>query len=384
MYLVPMRIVLIPDKFKGSLTAAEVISSLTSGIKQVYPHAEISSVTASDGGDGFLQAVSTAVPVEEVIIPSVDPLGRTLQARYLLSREQHTAFVELAECSGLVLLNPSERDPTRTTTLGTGLQIRHALENGAKRIYVGLGGSATNDGGLGIAHGLGFRFKDGSGTVLNPTGGELNKIRSIDRDGVIKELQQAEVMAVNDVQNPLLGPQGAAAVYASQKGADEDQIQSLENGLRNLEQVARKTFGNSTAHLPGAGAAGGAAYGLGTFLNATFVKGVEFMLRLTRADSLFEGRKTDLLITGEGAIDEQTLQGKLIHGVVELGKKYEVPVLAVCGKLDLEAGKVQQYGLEAILEIRDTSKPVSYSMEHGAELVKKSIQEYLQQRREAE
>lgn len=381
MYLVGMRFVLIPDKFKGSLSAEEVINSLSTGIRGVYPDAEIASVIASDGGDGFLKAVARAIPVEEIIVASVDPLGRALQSQYLWAKKEQTAYIELAECSGLVLLDPTERDPTRTSTLGTGLQIRHALENGAKRIYVGLGGSATNDGGIGIAHGLGFRFKDASDTVLNPTGGNLERIRSIERKGAMKELQQAEVIAINDVQNPLLGPHGAAAVYASQKGASRDQIGFLEAGLKNLDKVVLDSLGKSAANLPGAGAAGGAAFGLQSFLNARFVKGVEFMLQLTKAEALFEGRSTDLLITGEGAIDEQTLHGKLIQGVTALGEKYGVPVVAVCGKLDLDPGKVQQYGLEAILEIRDRSKAVSYSMEHAAELVEMSIGKFLQQRR---
>ncbi len=375
-----MRYVLIPDKFKGSLSAEEVINSLSTGIRQVYPDAEIASVIASDGGDGFLKAVARAIPVEEIYVSSVDPLGRALQSQYLLSREEQTAYIELAECSGLVLLDPTERDPTLTTTLGTGLQIRHALENGAKRIYVGLGGSATNDGGIGIAHGLGFRFKDGSDTVLDPTGGNLGKIRSVEMGGVIEALQQAEVIAINDVQNPLLGPQGAAAVYASQKGASLEQIDFLEAGLKNLDQVVHKTFGKSAADLPGAGAAGGAAYGLHTFLNARFVKGVEFMLQLTQAEALFEGLKTDLLITGEGAIDEQTLHGKLIQGVSALGEKYGVPVLAVCGKLDMEEEDVGKFGLEAILEIRDQSKSIQYSMENAATLLQQNISAYLRTR----
>ncbi len=376
-----MRFVLIPDKFKGSLSAAGVISALSSGIKQVYPGAGISSVIASDGGDGFLHAVAQATRVDEEVCPSVDPLGRPKQARYLLSREDRTAYIELAECSGLLLLDPGERDPALTTTLGTGMQVRDALDKGARTIYIGLGGSATNDGGVGIAHALGFRFRDENGEVLDPIGGNLGHIRSVDRTDVISGLANAEVIAINDVQNPLLGPEGAAAVYAAQKGANPEQIPSLEEGLRNLDHILYGTSGNSAADLPGAGAAGGSAYGLHTFLQAKFVKGVEFMLGLTRADSLFEGRNTDLLITGEGAIDEQTLQGKLIHGVVALGKKYNVPVVAVCGKLDLDSEKVKQYGLEAILEIRDKSKPVTYSMDHAAELVEQTIRDFLKQRK---
>ncbi|NER09057.1 glycerate kinase [Muriicola jejuensis] len=376
-----MRFVLIPDKFKGSLSAKEVIGAMSSGIRQVHPEAEISSVIASDGGDGFLHAVASAIPVREVLCQAVDPLGRKIESRYLFSREDQAAYIEMAECSGLVLLDASERNPTRTTTLGTGMQIRDALERGARKIYIGLGGSATNDGGIGIAHGLGFRFRDRSGKVLEPVGGNLTRVHQIDTRAVMVELKGADLFAINDVQNPLLGSKGAAAVYAPQKGADVEEIRSLEEGLKNLDLIVGKALGHSAADLPGAGAAGGAAYGLHVFLHAKFIKGVEFMLKLTRSETLFKEGGIDLLITGEGAIDEQTLQGKLIHGVVLLGNKYRVPVLAICGKLDLAPGDIGKFGLEAILEIRDPRKPVQYSMENAAILIENSLSEYLRKRK---
>lgn len=376
-----MRFILIPDKFKGSLSAEEVIAALSNGIRRVYPHAEIHSVIASDGGDGFLDAVAHAVPVEVVTCPATDPLMREITARYLIDRKQKTAYVELAECSGMVLLRPEERNPLNTTTLGTGMQIRDAVQKGAKTIYVGLGGSATNDGGVGIAHGMGFRFLDKTGRILDPTGRNLSEIYSIDTRNVQDGLADIRVYAVNDVLNPLLGEQGAARVYASQKGAGEEDIDLLEKGLEHLAGVVKDTFGKTASDLPGSGAAGGAAFGLHTFLGAGFVRGVEFMLDLTDTKKLFEGQSADLLITGEGAIDEQTLQGKLIHGVVELGKQYALPTLAICGKLDLEAEKAQQYGLEAILEIRDKTKPTGYSMEHASELLERTIEVYLRHRK---
>lgn len=376
-----MRFILIPDKFKGSLTAKEVISSLSKGIRKVYPRAEIHSVIASDGGDGFLNAIENAIPVKAVICTAVDPLMREIRTRYLFSPENKTAYIELAECSGIVLLDPDERDPLQTTTLGTGMQLRHALENGARRVYIGLGGSATNDGGIGIAHGLGYRFLDSTGHELRPVGGNLGKISQINSHKVLKGLEHVEFYAVNDVLNPLLGEHGAAFVYAAQKGAGQKEIDALEAGMNHFVRVVDETFGKAKADLPGAGAAGGTAFGLHTFVRARFVKGVEFLLELTNTNSLFENRQTDLLITGEGAIDEQTLQGKLIHGVVGLGKRFNVPVVAICGKLDLPAEKAMDYGLEDILEIRDKTKPVSYSMENASALVEEKIRQFLLRRK---
>jgi glycerate kinase len=377
-----MRIVLIPDKFKGSLSAEGVIAAMTRGILKVYPEARISSVIASDGGDGFLSAVEQSVAVKEIHCPAVDPLFREMRSRYLLDPVQEIAYIELAECSGMVLLRPEERNPINTTTLGTGMQIRDALSKGARKIYVGLGGSATHDGGTGIAHALGYRFLDVNGDELPPTGGNLIHIQVLEKEGVIQRLGHVDVYAINDVDNPLLGKRGAAHVYAPQKGAGSEETLLLEKGMEHLVGIVRRDLGKVAHELPGAGAAGGTAFGLHCFLRATFEKGVDFMFELTRAEELFKDGGVDLLITGEGAIDEQTLQGKLIDGAIRLGKRYQVPVLAVCGKLDLDEKVARAHGLTDVLEIRDQKKPTSYSMENAAFLTEQKITEYLKNRSE--
>jgi len=372
-----MKIVLIPDKFKGSLSAAEVIEALTKGIKRADPSSIISSVITSDGGDGFLDAVQQTIAVEKINCESVDPLGRPISAPYLYHPEKKTAYIELAKCSGMVLLAKEERNPMETSTLGTGLQIKHALKQGAKVIYVGLGGSATNEGGIGIAHGLGFRFLDKNGVILPPTGHSLSHIQAIETNSVSSELKNIQFHAVNDVNNPLTGPNGAAFVYARQKGALEDQIKTLDAGLSKLNKIVEGKWNRSNAELPGAGAAGGTAYGLKSFLGASFVKGIDFMFTLSDVDVIFKENDVDLIITGEGSIDEQTLHGKLIHGVLELAKKHNTPVIAVCGILELDERTAKANGLKTILEIRDKDRSVEYSMKHAAQLVEEHIYKYL-------
>lgn len=375
-----MKIVLIPDKFKGSLSATEVIEALSKGIKRADPTAIISSMVTSDGGDGFLNAIQHNIAVEEIYCETVDPLRRPISAPYLYQAEKKTAYIELAQCSGMVLLTKEERNPMKTTTQGTGLQIKHALGQGAETIYVGLGGSATNDGGIGIAHALGFRFLDKNGDILPPIGHSLARINTIETNSVTPDLQNIQIHAVNDVNNPLTGPAGAAYVYARQKGAGEDQIQALDDGLNQLNKIVEGIWNRSYAQLPGAGAAGGTAYGLKSFLGASFIKGMDFMFALSNADLIFKENDVDLIITGEGSIDEQTLHGKLIHGVLELAKKHNTPVMAVCGISELDERTAKANGLKTILEIRDRSRPVDYSMKHAAQLVEDHIYKYLSEK----
>ena len=372
-----MKIFLIPDKFKGSLSASEVIAALAKGIKRAAPNALVYATIASDGGDGFLDAVKSSRSLQEILSPSCDPLGEPLTTPYLLDPEKKTAYVELAQSSGMVLLEESQRNPMRTSTLGTGMQIRHAIAQGAKTIYVGLGGSATNDGGTGIAHALGYRFLDPDGKVLEPTGGNLIRIASIRTEDVLPALGSVAVYAVNDVNNPLAGPDGAAWVYGRQKGASDQDIATLDRGLTSLAEVAQKQLGVNYTAIPGSGAAGGAAFGLKTFLGASFIKGIDFMLRLSNLEAIFTKGAVDLIITGEGAIDAQTLNGKVIHGVLQLGKKYQTPVVAICGQLSLEKSSCREQGLAEVIEIRDPNKPIAYSMENAASLIEEAIFQFM-------
>ncbi len=375
-----MKFLLIPDKFKGSLDAREVITAISKGIYAVHPDAEIFSVLASDGGDGFLNAVSENLDCNTITADTVDPLNRKIEAVYLLDTTAKTAYIELAKASGLELLKDVERDVMRTSTYGTGLQIRHAIKNGATRIYLGLGGSATNEAGTGIAKALGYRFVDKFGHELEPTGGGLSKIAKIEKRDVTLDLTEISFYAVNDVNNPLYGKHGAAYIYAEQKGANTIEVQELDKGLRHLETIVKNQWNKNAAELPGSGAAGGAAYGLNVFLNAELISGIDFVLELAKINQVLVDHHFDYIITGEGRFDKQTLHGKLIRGVIGLGKQYQVPVIVICGQSDIDAIKSKSIGLERILEIKDTTKSIQYSMNHAPRLIEESIAKFFNNR----
>ncbi len=370
-----MRVLLIPDKFKGSLTAKEVIRSIEKGIKKIDPQYEIYSVLASDGGDGFLNSVAENVSCNRILVDVVDPLGRKMKAPYLIDIKRGAAYIELAKASGLELLGNDQRNVMRASTYGSGLQIKDAIKRGVKRIYVGLGGSATNDAGTGIARALGHKFFDKTGKELEPIGENLSKIYSIEAHPEISG--RISIFAVNDVDNPLFGKQGAAHVYAAQKGADQEQIKLLDEGLKHLSQLVKEQLNIDVSDSPGSGAAGGTAYGLKVFLNAEFISGIDFVLNLANVEDLFDKKSIDYIITGEGKFDNQTLHGKLIKGVVALGKKHSVPVVVICGQADVEKNELTQLGLKEVIEIRDVSKPIQYSMKHAAELIEKKIFQFL-------
>lgn len=365
-----MNVLIIPDKFKGSLTGSEVIGAIEEGVRRFDETITTHSITASDGGDGFLDAVRKSNPALRTIdCQTTDPLGRPIQAEYAIDEKRNAAFIEMARASGMELLTAAERNPMQTSTRGTGLLVVDALKRGVAEIYMGLGGSATNDGGVGMAQALGYQFLDADGQPLAGTGGALEKIDSIDRSDVMPELSSVHVHAINDVSNPLLGPEGAAAVYAPQKGADAAMVIKLEQGLSRLQQVVRRDLGADVAEQPGAGAAGGTGYGLKAFLAADFLSGIEFVLSLTGIETLLAGGTIDWIITGEGKIDDQTGYGKLVRGVSDVGKKYGVPVVALCGVLALQNKTIADLGLSRVLQIHDPKHSVEYTMRQASKLL---------------
>ncbi len=370
-----MRILLIPDKFKGSLTAQGVIDALKRGIKKVHPKADFVSVLASDGGDGFLKAISQNIACKEIQLNTVDPLGRKIKSNYLLDEEGGRAFIELAKASGLELLSEKERSAMDTTTYGTGLEIKDAMDKGITEIYIGLGGSATNDAGMGIATAFGYRFLDSYGNELKPIGKNLSRVDFIKKTDTNLPTNFS-VFAVNDVDNPLFGRNGAAHTYAKQKGVNDEQIEKLDGGLKHFSKVVKKGLGVDAAFDSGAGAAGGTAYGLKAFLAAEFISGIDFVMNVAGVTKLLEEKKFDYIITGEGKFDDQTLNGKLVQGVVKMGSHYNIPVLAVCGQLDIDKENLHSMGIEAALEVREANRSLQYNMEHAGELIEKSIFDY--------
>ena len=367
------RFLLIPDKFKGSLSASVVISTIHSGIKKVISNAEIENIWAADGGDGFLEAIQKYDAVSTIKTPTVNPLGQKIVAPYLFEENTKTAYIELAKASGIVLLKEPERNPLKTSTFGTGIQIKHAIELGAKHVFIGLGGSATNDGGCGIASALGYSFLNKNGSEIVPTGEDLNQIEQIKRT---KTFDDVKFYAVNDVSNPLYGIKGAAYVYAQQKGANATEIALLDTNLRTLDKIVQKELDKSYALIPGSGAAGGTAYGLKTFFDAQFLSGIDFILRKAKVSKLLQKNTFDYIITGEGKIDSQTLNGKLISGVVEEGKKHKIPVVAFCGKLELSKKEYQQFGISEIIEIRQPNQNQKYNMDNASKLLEQSVSEF--------
>tara|TARA_R110002051_G_scaffold143507_3_gene216447 strand:+ start:28686 stop:29819 length:1134 start_codon:yes stop_codon:yes gene_type:complete len=371
-----MKLLLIPDKFKGSLTSEEVAKAFTAGVKKAGVQFTSHYIKASDGGDGFMNAVMHYKACISVQVISQNPLGKTIQSYYLYNQESNSAFIELANASGMELLLGNELNPMLTSTYGTGLQIKDAIEKGVKHIYLGLGGSATNDGGIGIASALGYEFLNEKKEVLPTIGRSLSQIKSINDSNVSDRIKNVSFYAINDVTNPLYGLDGAAYVYAIQKGATREMIEELDFGLKNLDTVVINHFKYSNAAISGSGAAGGVAYGLKTFLGAKFYRGVDFVLNLSGINSLLKKEKFDFIITGEGKIDSQTLQGKLIQGVLELGLREKIPVITICGKLDVEKKELKKLGVFDAIEIQDSSKDLEYNMRYAADLLTAKTAEF--------
>ena len=320
-----MKVVIAPDSYKGSLTAAEVAEAMARGVRRLYPSAEVALVPMADGGEGTAQALVDATGGQ--LIPAVvtGPLGDPVAASFGLMGDGETAVIEMASASGLPLVPPALRNPLYTTTYGTGELIRHALDRGARRLIIGIGGSATNDGGVGMAQALGIRFLDARGQEVAPGGGALLEIDRIDASGLDPRLQGFAITAACDVDNPLTGPRGAAAVFGPQKGATPEIVATLDAGLRHLANVIRRDLGRDVEEVPGAGAAGGLGGGLMAFLGATLRRGVEIVVDAAGLRDKLNG--ADLCLTGEGGTDFQTVHGKTPMGVARAAKERNVPVI---------------------------------------------------------
>jgi glycerate kinase len=337
-----LKILIAPDKFKDSLTALKVCEALALGIKRIDPSIEIVNQPMADGGEGTLEVLKTNLGLEKVEAIVKDPLFRPIKAYYL--KNEHIAFIEMAEASGLKRLETHEYNPAKTSTFGTGELIKHAIESGVKRINLFIGGSATNDGGIGLASALGCSFYSKEGNVLNPTGESLSQIHQIDVNAMKKRIEGIEFKVLTDVTNELYGTDGAAYVYASQKGANAIQMEELDNGLRHLANL----LNNRNEKIKGAGAGGGIGYGAISFLGAKVQSGISFMLDITQFER--KVKEADLVITGEGRIDHQSFQGKVISGVMQIAKPYNKAVILTCGYSEIELNDVPAY---QIIDISD-------------------------------
>lgn len=343
-----MNIVIAADKFKGSLDSFQVCDAVARGLQQASPKFNITKLPLSDGGDGLAGVMAFYTGAKKVFTTVCDPLFRPVPAHYLLSADGSTAIIEMAQASGLLLLQPPEYNPLGTTTYGTGELIRAALRQGVSKIILGIGGSATNDCGIGMAAALGYRFLDAQGQVLKPVGESLAAIQTIDEsDRIAFSAVSFEVAC--DVTNYLTGERGAAATYAPQKGATPQMVEQLEAGALHFAAVVKQQFGVDLNSMESGGAAGGMGAGCALFLDATLRRGVELVLYHSGAERHIKA--ADMVITGEGKIDAQSLQGKVVHGVAALCKKANKPLLALCGTLDVSIETLHAVGVTAAFSI---------------------------------
>jgi glycerate kinase len=325
-----MRIVVAPQEYKGTLTAEEAVAAIADGVRQALPDANVEELPLADGGPGTLRAVLTGTGGELRHTTVTGPLGEPVEAEWGLL-DDGTAVIEMAAAAGLLLVPRSRRDPRITTTYGLGELIRAALDAGCRRLVIGLGGSATNDGGAGMAQALGALLLDETGEELDRGGTALARLGRIDVTGLDPRLQETEVVGATDVRNPLCGPEGASMVYGPQKGADADAVRRLDSALHRYADVIRRDMDIDVADAPGSGAAGGLGAGLIAFLGATIRPGIEIVAEVLRFSERLAG--ADLLVTGEGRLDGQTGYGKTVAGAARIAAEAGVPVLVVPGAL---------------------------------------------------
>lgn len=356
------KYVVIPDSFKGCLSSSEICNILAREIRRRDPEARVCALPVADGGEGTVDAFLGALGGEKVAVSCRDPYGRPLTAHYGLFPDGKTAVIEMAAAAGLPLVG-EDRRVADATTYGVGQLIAHALKRGAERILLGLGGSATNDGGCGAAAALGVEFLDAEGKAFVPVGGTLRRIAHIRADGLSPALRQAEVIAMCDIDNPLCGESGAAAVFAPQKGADAATVRMLDEGLAHLAAVIEKDMGRSLLTLPGGGAAGGFGAGSVAFLGARLQMGIEAVLDLTDFDRL--AADAYLVITGEGRLDSQSLRGKVVVGVARRARALGVPVVALVGSSETDIAAAYDAGVTAVFPINPAPTTLSEALAHA-------------------
>ncbi|MHC1758890.1 MAG: glycerate kinase [Negativicutes bacterium] len=365
-----MRVVVAPDSYKGSVSALGVAEAMERGILRIFPAAEVRKVPIADGGEGTVEALVTATGGEMKVSEVKGPLGEKVNAHWGILGDGQTAVLEMAAASGLPLVPKEKRDPRITTTYGTGELMRNALDAGLRRIIIGIGGSATNDGGAGMAQALGVKFLSKEGTELAPGGGSLINLEKIDLTGLDPRLLETEITVACDVDNPLCGPRGASAVFGPQKGATPAMVQELDSALRHFAQCAREVTGRDVAKLAGAGAAGGLGAGLMFFTPAKLKPGVEIVLDAVKFADIVN--TAAFVITGEGRTDFQTAYGKAPVGVAKVAKQFNVPVFCISGGLGEGADDVLAQGIDAIMSI--CSKPLSLEecMKDGEALIEEA------------
>ncbi|MBU3568943.1 glycerate kinase [Priestia aryabhattai] len=365
-----MKIVIAPDSFKESLTALRVCEAVEKGIKTHFPNAEISKVPMADGGEGTVQSLVDATDGEVIQARVTGPLGKEVEAFYGILGDGKTAVIEMAAASGLHHVPVDKRNPLVTTTRGTGELILKALDHKVKHIIIGIGGSATNDGGAGMAKALGAKLLDAKGAEIKEGGGSLGQLTSIDLTNLDSRLAETKVEVACDVDNPLTGETGASAVFGPQKGATPDMVKQLDRNLAHYAAIVGKEMGIHIQSVPGAGAAGGLGGGLLAFLSAELKPGVDIVIKATQLESYI--KNADLVITGEGRIDGQTIYGKTPIGVAKTAKKHSVPVVAIAGSIVAGSEAVYEHGISALFSVVPGAVTLPEALEKADENIERT------------
>ena len=362
-----MKIVIAPDSFKGSLTALQVAEAMEVGLRRVFPDAAIKKVPMADGGEGTVQSLIDATGGHILTAKVLDPLGNSINAQYGVLGDRVTAVIEMAAASGLTLVPLDKRDPRVTTTYGTGELIRAALAHGCRKLIIGIGGSATNDGGAGMAQALGAKLLTASGEQIEPGGGSLAMLNSIDLSELDPRIAETKTVVACDVNNPLTGKQGASHVYGPQKGATPEMIEVLDANLAHFDEIVQRDLSKSVGNVPGAGAAGGLGAGLMAFLDASLKSGINIVTEATQLSEQFAG--ADLVITGEGQINFQTVFGKTPVGVAKVAKTHDIPVIAIAGSIADKTDGVYDAGIDAMIDIVPEPMALETAIENATTLI---------------
>lgn len=369
-----MKVVIAPDSFKESLTAKQVCDAIQAGLARVWHDAKFVAIPVADGGEGTVQSLVDATQGRLVEVKVMGPQGKRVEAFYGMLGDNQTAVIEMAAASGLHHVPVAQRDPKLTTSFGTGELIRHALDQGVTKLIIGLGGSATNDGGVGMLAALGARFTNADGDPIQLTGGGLRELTHIDLQDVDPRLQNCDILVACDVNNPLCGDKGASAVFGPQKGATPEDVQLLDGTLRQFGLLTEKVTGKMVLESAGAGAAGGMGAALLAYTQARLRPGIEIVLETVQL--AHQVSDADLVITGEGRIDSQTVHGKTPMGVAKVAKRFDVPVLALCGCTGDNYQAVYQCGIDAVfaavpraMSLEDALKESDFNLADLAENV---------------
>lgn len=354
------KIIIAPDSFKGSLTSIEVANAIEEGIKKIIPNCEIVKLPIADGGDGTMDTLVSALKGKKIKIKAHDPLMRPIKVEYGLVQNGKTAVIEMAIASGLTLLDIAEQNPSATTTFGTGEIIKDALKRGCHSFLIGIGGSATNDAGTGMLKALGYRFIDKNGKETDGTGNSLSEITKIDESRVMPELKEAQFTIAYDVNNPFSGPNGAAHVYAPQKGGNEHMVKELDDGMESFRQLIEKEKGVNLNTIPGTGAAGGLGGGFVAFLNAELKPGIEMVLQAIDFDKHL--LNADLVITAEGKLDKQTAMGKAASGILDAASQKKIPAIAIGGTVE-DKEVLLKRGFSSLFSTTPSTMPLKEAMQ---------------------